>query len=339
MAQSEELFVISKQDVLACSFENWYERFQQHTPHSIILPLSEEFVAYLNADGIELPKGAVPSANPNQRDTDSDSSGWGEDGDADSTPEFPDLVHDIKTAMHELGGAVLPKLNWSAPKDASWMTGTLCCTSADDILMLLKGSDFIAHDLNHCFDDCADASDASRADTYSLVLRRWISIEESSEFRCFVADGKLLAVSQRMTSAFFPHLSEMQAREDLASHLGSWFEQHVKDKFPAKRYVLDVSSNCAPRGKVLLIDFGPWGPTTDPLLYSWDDLNDMASAVEKPLAADVRVVLSEAEQRASRLENYHMVPLEVATMGMTTADEMEGVMRRAEQSLARSEAN
>eukprot|EP00971_Amphidinium_carterae_P231052 4585071-Amphidinium_carterae.1 len=41
-----------------------YERFQQHTPHSIILPLSEEFVAYLNADGIELPKG---DSSPLQR--------------------------------------------------------------------------------------------------------------------------------------------------------------------------------------------------------------------------------------------------------------------------------
>mmetsp|Transcript_74765 Transcript_74765/g.139579 ORF Transcript_74765/g.139579 Transcript_74765/m.139579 type:complete len:130 (-) Transcript_74765:7-396(-) len=129
----------------------------------------------------------------------------------------------------------------------------------------------------------------------------------------------------------------MQARVDLVLHLETWFTQHVKDKFPAKRYVLDVSSSAK---KVLLIDFGPWAPATDPLLYSWDELNELATSQERLQSADiVRVIQSEAEQRASRIENYHMVPLEVATMGMATADEMEGIMRRAEQSLSRSEEN
>lgn len=41
------------------------------------------------------------------------------------------------------------KTNWSAPKDASWITpdGTFRCNNFHDILMLLKASTFIANDL------------------------------------------------------------------------------------------------------------------------------------------------------------------------------------------------
>ncbi len=35
--------------------------------------------------------------------------------------EFPELYATIQAAIESLGGAVFPKLNWSAPRDASWM--------------------------------------------------------------------------------------------------------------------------------------------------------------------------------------------------------------------------
>jgi hypothetical protein len=41
-----------------------------------------------------------------------------EDSDTDDAPKtrFPDLHGAIEAAISALGGAVLPKLNWSAPK-------------------------------------------------------------------------------------------------------------------------------------------------------------------------------------------------------------------------------
>jgi hypothetical protein len=38
------------------------------------------------------------------------------DHNEDDGPEFPELVDEIETAIEALGGAVFPKLNWSAPK-------------------------------------------------------------------------------------------------------------------------------------------------------------------------------------------------------------------------------
>ena len=78
-----------------------------------------------------------------------------------SAPSFPELEREIEVAIQELGGAVLPKLNWSSPKDARWMLGCgLKCTTLGDVLTLLKGSDFIAHDLEHSFDYCTRPAEA-----------------------------------------------------------------------------------------------------------------------------------------------------------------------------------
>ena len=70
-------------------------------------------------------------------------------------------LHDkIKATIDELDGSVVPKLNWSAPKDATWISATnsMECQTPNDIYLLLKSSDFITHDLEHAFDDCEDES-------------------------------------------------------------------------------------------------------------------------------------------------------------------------------------
>ena len=48
----------------------------------------------------------------------------------------------------------------------------------------------------------------------------------------------------------------------------------VVSRFPLDRYVLDV---VRPRkDRVLLLDFNPWGATTDSLLYNWEELEQWA---------------------------------------------------------------
>ena len=58
------------------------------------------------------------------------------------------LKVELDAAIERLGGAVFPKLNWSAPTDAAWILGgSAKCTSAEDVLLLLQASDRAAHDL------------------------------------------------------------------------------------------------------------------------------------------------------------------------------------------------
>ena len=56
----------------------------------------------------------------------------------------------------------------------------------------------------NAFDHCNCSR--KRPDVFNLVLRRWHSLHESSEFRVFVRDGQLIGISQRQTSGFFEHL-------------------------------------------------------------------------------------------------------------------------------------
>jgi hypothetical protein len=65
------------------------------------------------------------------------------------------------------------------------------CTSPADVYILLKSSDFIAHDLDakNVFPG-QDVGDG----TYELelVLRKWYPMDRSRELRCFVRDNCLL---------------------------------------------------------------------------------------------------------------------------------------------------
>lgn len=50
-------------------------------------------------------------------------------------PEFPELLAAIESAIDDLGGCVAPKLNWSAPHDAAWVSSckSLACRNADEV--------------------------------------------------------------------------------------------------------------------------------------------------------------------------------------------------------------
>ncbi|KAG8237169.1 hypothetical protein J437_LFUL016653, partial [Ladona fulva] len=65
-------------------------------------------------------------------------------------PNFAEFDEKLRRAIDKLGGKVFIKLNWSAPKDASWITSTrsLCCSDKADIYLLLKSSSCISDDLS-----------------------------------------------------------------------------------------------------------------------------------------------------------------------------------------------
>ncbi len=50
-------------------------------------------------------------------------------------PEFPELMGEIEAAVGELGGCVAPKLNWSSPHDAAWVSAdrSLACRNAEEV--------------------------------------------------------------------------------------------------------------------------------------------------------------------------------------------------------------
>ena len=148
----------------------------------------------------------IHEKNRNSDNEDSDDDEFWKDADQESPsdmneyPDFSSFDLAIRNAMTSLGQKVFIKLNWSSPKDAKWALNKLSCDKLSDVYILLRSSDFINHDLNMPFEQCEDLSDETSAKIltenlkYFLVLREWISLNPSMEFRCFVANNQLIGI-------------------------------------------------------------------------------------------------------------------------------------------------
>ena len=256
---------------------NYPRRYRTLAPRSRAIPMPAPFLAYLRSDSIVLP----PEDKPPTDDDGYDSFSEDEDADEASDPstEWKDFHTQVKDTIAEFGGKVTPKLNWSAPKDATWVNATndTECRSANDIYLLLKSSDFVTHDLEHAFDDCVpDTESASKPEVpYHLVLRKYANFNPSLEFRCFVRDRKLLCLCQRDQNHYdflFP------LRDSLRSRIQAFFDEKLKDTFPDPNFVFDVYLP-APHQRVWLVDINPWAERTDPLLFSWLEILQMKDPI------------------------------------------------------------
>lgn len=280
--------------ILHCSYHHWlplyvcrrvwpnttnrYGRYRNLTPKSRTIPLPLSFIDYLRADGIILPA----EDNIPREDDDLDDFSDDEEDQPDPSAEWSEVQMQVKNTIVEFGGKVTPKLNWSAPKDATWMSATndLLCTSANDIYLLLKSSDFVTHDLEHAFDGCVPDNDSAVAQPeipYHLVLRKFVNFNPALEFRCFVRNRVLLCMCQRDQNHFdflFP------IRDSLRSRVQSFFDEKLRDTFPDPSFVFDVYIP-PPHQRVWLVDVNPWAERTDPLLFSWLEILNMKDPVNE----------------------------------------------------------
>jgi hypothetical protein len=281
---------LTKSHVLNCAFDAWHPRYRTITPKARLIPLPAPFLDYLRADGIVLPH-EHPVVRQHAEGSDADSGIYSDDGsDADDADEDPAAdwrgLHDaIGATIAGLGGKVVPKLNWSAPKDATWInaSGTMECQTAEDVYLLLKSSNFITHDLEHAFDGCADADRNDLGDVpYVLVLRKYFQLNPSLEFRCFVRGRKLIGICQREQN-YFEFLSAMRA--ELRNVILDFFNVRLRDTFPDENFVFDVYVP-PPHSQVWLMDINPWAIRTDPLLFSWLELLTMETVDSEDEADD-----------------------------------------------------
>ncbi|XP_076356916.1 translation initiation factor eIF2 assembly protein-like [Tachypleus tridentatus] len=279
------------QNVLNCSFSSWYEQFKKVTIRSKVITLPHDFIQYLLADGLVLPESLQCSRRQalerNGYDSDDEVDWNNPDLPVAETPVFPDLTRRVEDSIEQLGGEVFPKLNWSSPRDASWiaLNNSMLCRNFCDICLLLKSSDFIANDLTDPFKFCEDRLESSDLTCstdpavacqdfqYQLVLRKWIEIDPSMEFRCFVKNNKLIGISQRDCSNYYSYIDHQ--RNDIVQDIQSFFKEHVQGKFVDANYVFDVYRKKKGNlnfDRVRLMDFNPFGAITNPLLFRWEDL-------------------------------------------------------------------
>jgi len=296
---------ITASHILNCSFHSWHPIFRSITPKARVIPLTPPFIAYLRADGIVLPAETNP-----------DDSGYEDEEEEDPSEHWRDVHDNIRATIDELGGKVAPKLNWSAPKDATWISATndMECRTPNDIYLLLKSSDFITHDLEQAFDGCVDETEIP----YHLVLRKSFNLNPSLEFRCFVRNRTLIAISQREMN-YFEFLFDL--RKAFKSKIQEFLDQ--LSTFPDPNFVFDVYIP-PPHNRIWLIDINPWAPRTDPLLFSWLELLQMPEPEDHLLFdPEFRLVQRddpEAYQFAATKYSAHKLPKDVVDASMTPSD-------------------
>lgn len=324
--------VATTDQVLQCQFSSWYPTFSSLegrkrsnvTIKSIIIQeLPEKLEEYLLGDGVELPLDAEKLSSGAQGNTE----WWSDEEDQHSENEdkdecmveekfhFPTLNENLSKAIESLDGAVLPKLNWSAPKDASWVNGgSLRCETPGDVYLLVKSSDFCLHDvLRKAWKESEQYRDASQAPPkLELVLRKWCNLHPSMEFRCFVRRHELIAISQRDHTQHYAHL--LQDQPQIQEMLMDFFEDTIRTRFASGEvpdYVFDVYLDKKNRAWVL--DFNIWARSTDSLLFDWSELLTMDTDDEPQF----RLVETANQVRQDPLASYR-APIDTIDLASLT---------------------
>lgn len=280
-------------------------------------------------------------------------------------PTFAVLEFEIEKAIQaSTTGAVFPKLNWTCPRDAIWMTSdkSLKCSSAGEVFLLLKASDFVHHDLDLC----------KKTQTPPvLLLKKWIHLNDAYEFRCFIRHGRLLFACQRDAARYFDFLIEDQFLQNKLLDLMNDFVCSVlvpgfNSMSPDGGFVADVYVELTqrkPEGKVWLMDLAPLPVRAPARVVGACDLDEKAlhAASEEILSVpphplltwsqlfaeengnaptwDPRLIIVESKAQADFSEfkalSMHRVPLDLVHGHMSASTMEEGLKRLAEQASGR----
>uniref|UniRef100_A0A1B6CFJ4 Uncharacterized protein n=1 Tax=Clastoptera arizonana TaxID=38151 RepID=A0A1B6CFJ4_9HEMI len=262
-----------------CSFNYWYLHIQEFCIPSVVIDIPEEVVKFLLQDGVVLPEEVTSDITDllsNENDC-TDGIYWcsiDDSNDEIKPPTFPDFSKNIQEKLNYLGGSVFIKLNWSAPTDAAWITSskTLRCQNLEDIYLLLKSSIKVTKDLQ--FLTC-DSKEKSKINPL-LVLKKWVDILPGTEFRCFIANHCLIAISQR-DCEYHSYLN--QTKVEVIQDIHSFFNTNLKGKLNMENYVLDILR--ISQGNLVVLDVGLFKPNeTNALLFDWEKLLKMKDSFE-----------------------------------------------------------
>lgn len=270
-----------------CSFCSWYPKFTKEALESVILPIPEDVLKYLEHDAFLLPVEATNDTICNSEWADG-SPVVNESSEGSDQPSFLEFSKKIKDVIDDFG-AVFLKSNWSTPSDATWVapTKTLKCTVLEEVYLLLKSSDRIASDLSA-------ARNSANVANCCLVLKKWRDINPCTEFRCFVAANQLVGICQRDVSQYYRHIEN--EKYDIQQDIRSFFAERIQNRFKLSDYSFDVIRY--KKDKVKIVDFGLLDESsTKGALFSYEELrNDIKDAPEFRFIAEDMGIQPKASQ-------------------------------------------
>jgi len=147
-----------------------------------------------------------------------------------------------------------------------------------------------------------------------LVLRKWYPVDRSRELRCFVRENILIAISQRDTN-FYEFWNEPNTQAKVSSSIQDFWRSSVLPKWTSSEdYIFDfLLTRDFSKGHI--VDFNPYAPKTDPLLFTYEELRDLIrSEIHLPV---LRVIDSPSHPAAAAnapAHQHNMIPFEAVSM-------------------------
>eukprot|EP01090_Pellita_catalonica_P000664 TRINITY_DN10465_c0_g1_i1.p1 TRINITY_DN10465_c0_g1~~TRINITY_DN10465_c0_g1_i1.p1 ORF type:complete len:368 (-),score=57.09 TRINITY_DN10465_c0_g1_i1:28-993(-) len=117
--------------------------------------------------------------------------------------------------------------------------------------------------------------------TTHLIIRKWEHIPLEYEFRAFVSNGQMTAISQYFTQLYFPALAEQ--KDTLQNKIFSFWSDTVKGRleklFPDQKpkYVIDIAIVVDKKDRserIVVLELNPFNISTGAGLFSWESETD-----------------------------------------------------------------
>jgi hypothetical protein len=214
----------------------WLKDFRSHTIRTTCLELSPDFLDYLQADGIILPKYSIVQTLGRDELSDDEDLKPTQNPRIVEAPVFRELNTAIDNVIQEYNGKVFIKFHKKAPLDSSWINGgSLACQTSGDVYMLLKSSTKVAE----CVEEVIEKGIPS-----FLLIRKWANLFPSMEFRCFIHQKnlvgnlalsdcslilQLIGICQRNCADYFDFLGDVEETSRLRQIIVNFFVSHVQN--------------------------------------------------------------------------------------------------------------
>ncbi|KAL6066399.1 hypothetical protein QOT17_009587 [Balamuthia mandrillaris] len=285
----------------SANIERWYEPIKDFTFKTVFLPLKQDSAAALSrACLVRLSGGTEQQVLEHAQD-------------GELLEELERVLEEAIRPFREAGNAAFVKLSSRSPKDATVASGktdalyqeiierfqqegrviddnakvcalyeahlsALKVFSGKEALELLSSSGRIQQDIQLLLDTKHNDFDLQ------VIVREWVNIPISNEFRGFVYENRLTAVTQYFDMCYFPELNQHETRRaQVLQQLEKTFTK-AKPNIPLSSYIIDfcisqrkasLNEEISKEGeddggdKVYIIELNPWSSFTDAGLFSW----------------------------------------------------------------------
>jgi len=165
--------------------------------------------------------------------------------------------------------AIMELLDGNLLKDAAFTAANriLAVNNAKEALWLITNSERTYGDLFHTIKQ-HQSNPKDYEWNMKIVIREWDDrIYLGNEFRSFVVNGNLTAISQYNDMCFYPHIANKE--NEIKQQIKEFFDKEIKDTLNKYYHAYVIDFVLISDKEIKVIELNPFGGMTGASLFSW----------------------------------------------------------------------